>query len=423
MSTQKSFTLIPYKVGPEDVIDETFPLRYGTYSEIFTDEHRFMFNLNGEVKAVSGTRPSWPHPGEQLKRTDGNDWIYYTVGDDSSDRGGIRSWLGEYYLPCLSYPSNPIWLVDFYAKPMVMKAYAAWYNLYSDLATLDLQDLRADQKEFVQRVIANNDNALMKRADLLHEIIGGRVSVLPPDTRHVDYELIPLNIADGCLYRCKFCCVKSDNGFKARPKEQVLEQINRLKEYYGDNLINYKAVFLGNHDALAAGAEHFLFAARTAYDEFGFASRKTPPSLFSFASVGSLLKADDAFFDELNSLRYKTYFNVGLESADQGTLEMLGKPITPMQVRKAFNRILELNRRYENVEISANFVIGDSLSPAHVHYLKELLQSTLISDTRKTILYLSPLQNSPRKKELLPLIRDIQNCSKFTVLVYLIQRL
>ncbi len=422
MSTKTSFTFILHKIGPEDIIDETFPLRYGTYSEILTNAHRFMFNLNGEVKAVSGIRSSWPHPGEQLKRTDGNDWIYYTVGDDSTDKG-IRSWLGEYYLPCLSYPSNPIWLVDFFSKPVVMQAYAAWYKLYADLATLDMQDLREEQKEFVQRVVANNDDALRRRAKELHEIIGGQISVLPPDTRHVDYELIPLNIADGCLYQCAFCCVKSDTAFKTRDKEQVFEQISRLKEFYRDNLVNYKALFLGNHDALAAGPGPVLFGARQAYEEFGFAGRKTPPYLFLFASVGSLLKADESFFEELNSLRYRTYINIGLESVDSATLEMLGKPITPKQVRAAFARILRLNGKYKNVDITANFVIGDALKPAHVESLKDLLGSVPVSDIHRTVFYLSPLKNSSRKRELLPLVREIQNCCKFTILLYLIQRL
>jgi radical SAM superfamily enzyme YgiQ (UPF0313 family) len=87
----------------------------------------------------------------------------------------------------------------------------------------------------------------------LNKIIGGRVSVLPPDTRHVDYDIIPLTIADGCLYHCRFCCVKTEQKFQVRSKENIHEQLRALKNHFGDDLVNYHALFLGNHDALAAG--------------------------------------------------------------------------------------------------------------------------------------------------------------------------
>ena len=64
-------------------------------------------------------------------------------------------------------------------------------------------------KEFLIRVAENDEEALSLRADQLHRLIGGQVTVLPPDTRHVDYEVIPIIVADGCLYHCGFCRVKT----------------------------------------------------------------------------------------------------------------------------------------------------------------------------------------------------------------------
>ena len=100
------------KQGPTRITKASFPLRYGKYSEIKTSEYEFLFNLNGEIKFIRGLNTSWPHPAEQLKRTGGNDWVYYTVGDRSDD-SGIISWLGEYYLQCLPYPSNSIWEINY----------------------------------------------------------------------------------------------------------------------------------------------------------------------------------------------------------------------------------------------------------------------------------------------------------------------
>ena len=44
----------------------------------------------------------------------------------------------------------------------------------------------------------------------------------------------------------------------------------------------YGALFLGHHDALAAGAERVAAAALEAHEAFGFSSRAVRPSLFLF---------------------------------------------------------------------------------------------------------------------------------------------
>ena len=88
-------------------------------------------------------------------------------------------------------------------------------------------------RDLIERILANDDQTLYERSQQLNKIIGGRVSVLPPDTRHADYDIIPLNIADGCFYHCKFCCVKSDQQFQKRSKENIQEQLAALKDYFG----------------------------------------------------------------------------------------------------------------------------------------------------------------------------------------------
>ena len=188
------------KQGPTTITKASFPLRYGKYSEIKTSEYEFLFNLNGEIKFIRGLNVNWPHPAEQLKRTDGNDWVYYTVGDDSSEKG-IISWLGEYYLPCLPYPSNPIWEVNYFSNPGIMNSFSAWPQLYANLYDTQKNRFHSKAKDLISKILNNDDGVLFERSKKLSAIIGERVSVLPPDTRHVDYEIIPLNIADGCLGR------------------------------------------------------------------------------------------------------------------------------------------------------------------------------------------------------------------------------
>jgi Radical SAM superfamily len=411
------------KEGPPQIVKASFPLRYGKYSEIRTAEYEFRFNLNGEIKFIRGLNTNWPHPAEQLKRTDGNDWVYYSIGDKSGEKG-IISWLGEYYLPCLPYPSNSIWEISYYANPAIMNAFAAWSQLFGSLYESKKDRLHAKVQELISCVIDNHDGVLFKRSQRLNEITGGRVSVLPPDTRHVDYEIIPLIIADGCLYHCNFCCVKSDRKFQIRSRLDILEQIEKLKEYYGRNIENYNGLFLGNHDALQAGADLIFDSASEAYDAFGFGDQgRVVPKLFLFGSVHSMLKSPASVFEKLSQLPFYTFINVGLETYDQTTLAKLGKPLKRSDVYATFMKMLDINATYENIEVTANFVIGKGLSTQHYESLKKLLQTAAATSKRKGTIYLSPLQDSPKKRELLPMINELQKDSNLPVYVYLIQRL
>ena len=411
------------KQGPAKITKASFPLRYGKYSEIKTSEYEFRFNLNGEIKFIRGLNVNWPHPAEQLKRTDGNDWVYYSVGDKSSEHG-IISWLGEYYLPCLPYPSNSIWEVNYFSNPNIMSAFGAWSQLHANLYGTKTEGLHPKAKNLISLILNNDDQVLYDRSKKLRSIIGGHVSVLPPDTRHIDYEIIPITVADGCLYHCKFCCVKSGNKFQVRSKTDILDQIRQLKTFYGRNLENYNAIFLGNHDALKAGGEFIYFTSSEASRIFGFEEPgvKTP-MLFLFGSVDSLLRSKNELFEKLNHLPFYTYINIGFESIDAPTLAFIRKPVDTAKVRDAFKKMIEINESNTNVEITGNFLMGEQLSRAHYQSLIELLRDMPTPLRSKGAIYLSPLMDSPKKRELLPQLIEIKNQSRLPVYIYLIQRL
>lgn len=419
-----NFTIIVEKQFPKDIIKASFPMRYGKYSVIQTPEYEFLFNLNGVIKFIRGLNlKNWPILAEQLKRTDGNDWVFYSVGDESGDKGVI-SWMGEYYLPCLPYPSNSVWEISYFSKSHAMNALASLSQLYANLFGVRRDGLSPAVRDFIDLVVDNDEGVLHERANKLFSIIGGRVSVLPPDTRHVDYEVIPLMIADGCLYNCKFCCVKTGLQFQARSSNAILEQIEQLKNFYGRNLENYNALFLGNHDALAAGEELICMASTASFEAFGFEkSDSRTPKLFMFGSVDSLLKSGSGLFDKLNNMPFYTYINIGLESVEAPTLSYIHKPLDPSKVRDAFRKMLEINSAYANIEITANFLLGEPLSPEHYQSLAKLLRDVPASSRGKGAIYLSPLMDSPKKRELLPKFLEIKKQSKLPVYIYLIQRL
>ena len=408
------------KQGANRYTKASYPVRYGRFCEVKTPQYLFQYNLSGEIKTIRGLNRNWPHPAEWLKRTDANDWVFYSVGRYHR----LFSFLGEYYLPCLSYPSNSLWKYNPFGDFTIQKALAAGSRLETGLRPLLANGVPFKLKDFVGRISRHDTNTLSLQPEKLHQIIGGPVSVLPPDTRHVDYEVIPLMVADGCLYHCDFCCVKSHRSFHRRSESNIRRQIRRLKSFYGANLGNYNALFLGNHDALAAGWEAIGMSAVEAYKAFDFEkSNIKNPALFLFGSADSLLNAGDKLFEALNRVPFYTYINIGLESADAATLAHINKPIELNKIKDAFQKMLDVNRRYLNIEITANFLLGERLAPAHYTALIELIRSCLDRFYSKGAIYLSPLNASCNRKALLRQFVEIKNKSRLPTFLYLIQRL
>ncbi len=398
----------------------SYPVRYGWLAEINTPDHCFQFNLNGEIKYLQGTGRNWPHPSEWLKRTAGNYWVYY----DSGGYNQLIDYLGEYYLPYFTYPSNHLWVADPFQETSVQGALSAFHHLSQELRNvLETNPWTTEEKTLLLKVITMDDRMLTERAAQLRALLKGCVSVLPPDSRHVDYDCIPLNIADGCLYHCSFCRVKSNQGFQVRSSRDILEQLTKLKNFYGPDLGNHNSLFLGQHDALNCGCDRIVSAALQAYERLDFKrSYLEECFLFLFGSVDSFLESRENVFEALNQLPYRTYLNLGLESADQETLDLLGKPLRAEKVEEAFLRLSEINRKYDRLEITANFVIDTKLPSGHWEALSRLTRDYFPHYFDKGALYLSPLSREGCT-ELLRRFKELKMRSLRPLYLYLLQRL
>jgi Radical SAM superfamily len=424
-----------YRLGDLDIlIDQwgsrqyakvSYPLRYGRFSEIVSPEFRCQFNLNGELRFVQGRGREWPHPAEWLKRSAGGDWIYYSSGEYRE----TIDLFGEYYLPRLSYRSNCIFSSNPFENADVNSATQAWEALSDQVNRFLAAAAPGPLGDFLLRLSENGPGALRRKAERLHALLGGRVTALPPDTRHVDYDVLPVVVADGCLYHCGFCSVKSPQSFQVRSPEKIREQIEGVRELYARDLPNYNSVFLAHHDALAAGGARVEFAAKEAYEAFEIGSSCMEGArLFLFGSADSLTRAPEDVFKTIEGLPFRTYVNVGLESADSETLEALEKPISVRLVEQAFERMLEINRSYPNIEVSANFVFGRNLPPGHLPSLVSLTQRRLERFWEKGALYLSPLLDrvplrADEKRTLLEDFREVKMRARLPTFLYLIQRL
>ncbi len=421
----ENLEITPIKEGFTEYVKVSCPVRYGLFGEIKTSRYFYHFNQRGEITHIQGRDGRWPNRSEWLKRTVGDDWVYYSSGGYTS----VYYLFGEYYAPYLPYCSNSIAEDDPFEIPSVKEGMSSVKQLLSKLDNAVSKIDTPSAKHFLQRVKSSHPECLKAKAEQLHRIIGGAVTVMSPDLRHVDYNVIPLSVADGCLYRCGFCRVKTDQGFVPRSLDNILEQIKSLKQYLGEDLINTNALFLGQLDALNAGREPIEFAATRAYEilQLGRSVMKQP-RLFLFASVDSLLRTPPALFDLLNQLPYQTYINVGLESVHAATLASLGKPISVEKVRDAYLRMVDVNQRYEKIEVTANFVLGDAFAKEHDSSLVELVNHASSIPRDKGCIYISPLvqdttDNNQKKQRIVARFRKIKRQIPKPAFLYLIQRL
>jgi len=397
----------------------SYPVKYGIFSRLETREMILEFNLNHEIRHARSKTSRWLHPSEWLKRTAGNDWIYYSSGGYA----GVVEAIGEYYLPNFTYPTNSLLGGRPFAEPEVAKIHQGWHKLLAAVPE-NRPGMPARVAEWIGQVKQITKADLEKKAQRLFEICGARTTVLPPDARHSDYNVIPLTIADGCLYKCRFCKVKNKKPFAPRTREDIRRQIQGLAHLFGRDLVNYNALFLGEHDALNASADLIVFAAKESYDRLGFArSYMTQPRLYLFGSVDSLLNADLHLFETLNALPFDTFINIGLESFDPPTLEHIGKPVTARKVGLAFDKMQSINQTCARIEMTGNFVMDDQLSPDHTQAVLNLVRHRITHALPKGSVYLSPLAFARPSREVLYDFYRLKTASRLPMFLYIIQRL
>lgn len=423
------YTLTSPKEGSTVYTKVSYPVHCGLYSVLETDHHVFHFNLNNEIIRAKAKGDVWGHPHEWLKRTVGNDWVFYSTGGYT----GVFEATGEYYLPNFRYPTNSILGGHPFRLQEVHSLADNWHQILLEAleelefvlsAEIQCNCTHKELHEFLTMATANTPRNLEKKAHQLFDIIGGRVSVLPPDARHVDYNLIPLTISLGCLYKCRFCKVKSTTAFTEKPFTEIQQQIRELKQHYGVNIQNLNSLFLGEHDALQANPQLIYFSIEEAYKQFGFESSYPEGcNTFLFGSVTSFLNAPVDLFKQLEVFPGKVYINIGLESADQETLDKIGKPITAHQVRDAFARMQDINDHYPSIEITANFIMDNDLPKNHYQTIQELLRDNLPHVKPKGSIYFSPLTfDQPSRARLFEFNR-LKVMSRLPTFLYIIQRL
>ncbi len=398
----------------------SYPVRFGRYHELQWEDCTYHLALDGFPKFLQGRGGTWPHPLEWLKLSRAGDWAYYSA----MGYHDLHELCGEYYYPFLAYGSNPIF-DDNPLKTPVVQSLLGNHDLRCSKAGLLAQsavDLSKEERDVLFLFSRWNSRIIARYAAKMHRIIKVNVPVLPPDCRHVDYDVIPVLVNEGCMANCGFCRVKTSSDFHQRSAAEVREQLVELKKHFGHELANYSDIFLGQHDVLGSGIEPLLNAIEETINILQPGQLITPPMFFLFASVPSFMQINDYDIIRLTAFPAKIFINVGIESFDQNTLHILRKPVTAEENRKAFARILKINRVHDNLNISVNLIDGNSVGHDHISATIDVLSHINRFDPYTTI-YLSPLMNDFHRKGFLAHLQRLKSMGKLAVFPYLIQRL
>ncbi|MEJ2691025.1 MAG: radical SAM protein, partial [Deltaproteobacteria bacterium] len=89
----------------------------------------------------------------------------------------------------------------------------------------------------------------------------------------------------------------------------------------------------------------------------------------------------------------------------------------------AFQKALQVNNRFQNIEVSGNFVLGANLPDSHTASLFEHLGKTAAGGKGKMTVYCSPLSGEADRRKLLGQFREMKRRSFHDTWLYLIQRL
>jgi len=416
----RGFKCTLFKKGLSRYEKLSYPARFGVYHEVSGHGLTVHFNLRAQPVYLQSTAASWPHPHDWIKITPSGKMLYLSSG---SYLDGF-SLYGEHFIPVPDHASNSLFPIDPFSLAEVREAALRLHGWIGKLASaLHATDIPPQATAFVKglkQACPQGSQPAMQ----FHTAIRGTVPVLPPDTRHSMYDVIPLIISDGCLSNCGFCSIKTGAPFRERNLDEIREQSDHIVEFLGPDLPNFNAVFLGQNDALACRPSLIQFAVSKALTAFDIKkSFIRDPALFMFASVKSLLSTSESTLHMLEDSGLRCYINVGFESFHQPTLDIIKKPVSAHDVRRAFQKALDINSCFSHIEITGNFVLGNCLPDKHIDLLFQTLTQPAAwrREDRLITIYLSPLSgHRDESRQMLRMARTLQHASATPCYLYLL---
>ena len=137
----------------------------------------------------------------------------------------------------------------------------------------------------------------------------------------------------GCSHnKCTFCGMYKEKKFRIRPTEEILEDIDMARAYYGPGL---QRVFLMDGDAIIIKTEDLLRILRKLYDTFPALEKVT-----LYAGPRSTLSKTPEELKALHDAGLSRAY-LGVESGSDAVLKFIHKGVNAQQMLQAGQRLVE----------------------------------------------------------------------------------
>lgn len=149
----------------------------------------------------------------------------------------------------------------------------------------------------------------------------------------------------GCSHnKCTFCAMYKEKKFRIRPVEEILEDIDMARDYYGPGL---ERVFLMDGDAIVMKTEHLLKILERLYRNFPNLQKVT-----TYAGPKSTLSKSVQELKELHAAGLSRAY-LGVESGSDAVLTAINKGCTAAQMLQAGQNLVEAG-----IDVWAILILG-----------------------------------------------------------------
>ena len=137
----------------------------------------------------------------------------------------------------------------------------------------------------------------------------------------------------GCSHnQCTFCAMYKTKRFRVRPTQEILEDIDMARDYYGPGL---RRVFLMDGDAIVMRTEELLKVLRKLYETFPALEKVTV-----YAGPRSTLSKSPVELRELHDAGLSRAY-LGVESGSDAVLSAIRKGCTAAEMLRAGQNLVE----------------------------------------------------------------------------------
>jgi len=149
----------------------------------------------------------------------------------------------------------------------------------------------------------------------------------------------------GCPHnRCAFCAMYSDKRFRARPVDDVIEDLDMALDAYGEGV---RTIFLADGNTAALPTDTLVRMGEAARDRFPHLQRITV-----YGSAKFLVKKTREEWRRIGAAGI-TRIHSGLESGDPVTLEQIRKGVDPEAASESFKHVMDAG-----IELSIYLMVG-----------------------------------------------------------------